>query len=155
MAFAADYDVLFDRLDEELRAASRPARGLFAKIVGSACTRLPVLSNAGAAARIGRLIAAGALTEAALALIELEIPAWKIRRLVCEGGEWFCSLSRQPNLPMALDDSVEATHGVLPLAILRAFLEARRRSSVAAEPVSTVPRVRPCADEMVCCDNFA
>ena len=56
------------------------------------------------AARIDQLIEARAWNDAALALVELELPAWKLRRLVYEDGEWHCSLSRQPNLPVALED---------------------------------------------------
>ena len=96
-----------------------------------ACTRLPAVK----ATRIDQLIEAGAWGEAALALIELELPAWKLRRLVYEDGQWLCSLSRQPNLPVALDDTADASHEVLPLAILRAFVEARRRTSAMREPV--------------------
>src|ERR1700723_2224617 len=99
MAFAADSAVLFDRLDEELRAAPQPAPGLFGKIIGSACTRIPVLSRSGKTNRIDRLIEAGAWTDAALALIELELPAWKLRWLAYESDEWICSLTRQPNVP--------------------------------------------------------
>jgi hypothetical protein len=95
MAFAADYQVLSDRLDEEVRLAPRPARALLAKIIGSACSRVPILSKSGKTHRIDRLIEAEAWTECALALIELELPAWKLRRLVCEDGEWFCSLSHR------------------------------------------------------------
>jgi hypothetical protein len=76
MAFAADYAVLLDRLDDELRIAPEPALNLFAKMIGSACTRIPVLSKSRMATRIDRLIESGAWTDAALALIELELPAW-------------------------------------------------------------------------------
>ena len=61
---------------------------------------------------------ARAWNDAALALVELELPAWKLRRLVHENGKWHCSLSRHPNLPVALDDTATASHEVLPLAIL-------------------------------------
>ena len=98
MAFAADYAILFDRLDDELRVAAAPGPGLFAKIIAGACTRLPALNKSSKAAMVDRLIEAGAWTGAALALIELELPAWKVRRLVLDDGEWFCSLSRQPSL---------------------------------------------------------
>jgi len=155
MAFAADHAVLLDRLDEELRVALEPARGLFAKIIGGACVRFPVLSKSEKATRIDRLIESGAWTDAALALIELELPAWQLWRLVYEGGDWLCSLSRQPNLPAELDDSADAAHQVLPLAILSAFIEARRRSSIARESASIVPQLRPAENDIVCCDNFA
>jgi len=37
------------------------------------------------------LIESEAWTEAALALVELELPLWKLRRLVHEEGIWLCS----------------------------------------------------------------
>jgi hypothetical protein len=90
-----------------------------------------------------------------MALVESEMPGWKVRRLVYENGEWFCSLSRQPNMPADLDDSADAAHEVLPLAILRAFVEARRRSKVATDGASGVPQLQPAAGGVLCCDNFA
>ena len=155
MAFAADYEVLFDRLDEELRLASQPTLDLFANIIGSACSRIPILSKSGKAAKIDRLIESEAWTDAALALIELELPAWQLRRLICENGEWICSLSRRPNVPAALDDTVDAVHEVMPLAILLAFLQARRGPGIAAHAVAAVPAIAPSANGLICCDNFA
>jgi len=154
MAFAADYQVLFDRLDEELRYARQPTPGLFANIIGSACARIPILTKSGKATALDRLIESGAWTDAALALLELELPAWTLRCLVCEGGEWICSLSRQPNLPAALDDTVDAVHEAMPLAILLAFLQARRVAAI-LPAISVVPTVVPAAAELICCDNFA
>ena len=155
MAFAADYEVLFDRLDEELRIAPQPALHLFAKIIGSACSRIPVLGKSGKATRIVRLIESRAWTDAALALIELELPAWKVRRLVYESGEWFCSLSRQANLPATLDDAAEANHESMALAILLAFLAARRRIAIVPQPVASVRAIEPAPAGLICCDNFA
>jgi hypothetical protein len=155
MAFAADYEVLFDRLDEALRFATQPAPDLFAKVIGSVCTRIPVLAQSGKAAGIERLIETGAWTDSALALIELELPMWKVRRLVYEDGEWFCSLSQQPNLPLELDDSVDASHDVLALAILRAFVEARHKTSLTRQATSRVPQVLSVSAGAICCDNFA
>ena len=94
MAFAAERAVLIERADEALRLARAPMPDLFFKVVESACARLPMLKKSGPVARFERLIDASAWSEAALALVELEIPAWKVRRLVCEGGEWLSSLSR-------------------------------------------------------------
>jgi hypothetical protein len=155
MAFAADYVVLLDRLDDELQAAPEAVRAVFAKIIGSACRRIPVLSKSGKTARIERLIESEAWTDAAMAVIELEMPGWKLRRLVYENGEWFCSLTRQPNMPANLDDSADAAHEILSLAILRAFVEARRRSKVATDAASGIPQLQPAAGDVVCCDNFA
>ena len=137
-----------DRLMDQLRFARAPASDLIAEAI-------PVLRRAGKAEPIDRLIEAGAWTDAALALIEIALPVWKVRRLVHEDGEWFCSLSRQPNLPVELDDSADARHEVLSLAILSAFVEARRKTG--AVPVTSTPpvrQVRPTSGYEVCCDNF-
>ena len=117
--------------------------------------RKAILDSVPMTARMERLIESGAWTDAAIALVESEMPGWKLRRLVYENGEWFCSLSRQPNMPANLDDSADATHQILPLAILRAFVEARRRSKIATDAASGIPQLEPAAGGLVCCDNFA
>ena len=144
-----------DRLMEQLRLAPEPNRKLVSDVIVLACTRLPLLNRAGRIARLGQLIEAGAWSDTALALIELELPAWKLRRLVCEDGEWFCSLSQQLNLPLELDDTVDARHEELALAVLSAFVEALRGTSASREIASpTVPQIGSALGEVVCCDNF-
>jgi hypothetical protein len=107
-------------------------------------------------ARIERLIQTGAWTDTALALIDLELPLWQIRRLAYDDGEWYCALSRARELPDWLDQSVESRHADLALAILSAFVDAERlaspqsRTSVPAAPREANPLYDP-----VCCDNFA
>ena len=152
MAFAADREVLFDRLDEELRFASQPAPDLFAKIIASVCSRIPVLTSSGKTAGIDRLIETGAWTDSALTLLELELPMWKVRRLAFESGEWLCSLSRRPGVPTEFDDMVEARHALLSLAVLSALFEARR---VNGEAIPTPVDVPVGATTRFCCDNFA
>jgi hypothetical protein len=125
-------------------------------VISDSCTRLPALKKAGKANRIDRLIENGAWCDAVLSLIELEIPAWNVRRIAHEDGEWFCSLTRQPNMPIDLDDTADGRHRELPLAILRAFLEARGRTSAVHDPDTPfVPEVRPARSSTICCDNFA
>jgi hypothetical protein len=158
MAFTADHELLLDRIDEEMRLAAKPALHLFAKIIGSACRHIPILKRSKNAGRIGRLIEAEAWTDCALALVELELPGWHMRRLVYEGGEWLCSLSRQPDLPLELDDTVDASHEVPALAVLRAFVEVRRRvgAAIGAGVVnSSMATFQPAAGEMLSCDNFS
>jgi len=70
--------------------------------------------------RIERLIGSEAWTDSALALIDLELPQWQVRRIAYDEGEWHCALSRQRELPEWLDQSVEAHHADLALAILSA-----------------------------------
>ncbi len=116
--------------------------------------RLGALGSA-TKARVDRLIETSAWTDATLTLVELELPQWKLRRLVYEDGEWLCSLSKQPRLPLGLDEAEEASHEILPLAILIAFLQARRAAAASATVVTTVPQVRSASSDTVCCDNFA
>jgi hypothetical protein len=156
MVFSSDDAALLDEIDEDLRAAIEPTSGLFSKIIADACTRIPILAGA-QKNRIIRLAEVGAWTDAAFALIDFELPTWKVRRLAYENGEWPCCLSRQPNLPVTLDDCAEATHETLPLAILSAFLEACRRSHMIQKSASAVPQIQqPMAEHNVmCCDDFA
>jgi hypothetical protein len=116
-------------------------------------------SDATKTAKIDRLIELEAWTEAALLLVEVELPQWKLRRLVYEEGAWLCSLSKQWNLPAWLGDCAEARHESLPLAILSALIEARQCGEPPFAPMaSSVPQCgikAGSAVEIVCCDNFA
>jgi len=146
-------------LQDRLRRAPAVTPDLMAEIVAGACTRVAMPGCAARAAKIDRLIELEAWTEAALALVELELPQWRLRRLVCEEGYWLCSLSKQWNLPAWLSDSVEARHESLPLAILSTLIEARRGAEALPGPaVRSVPQCpqapASCAEAM-CCDNFA
>jgi hypothetical protein len=129
---------------------------LIRHVIADGCVRLPALASAGKTTKIDRLVEVGAWCDAALALIEIELPAWSVRRIVHEDGEWFCSLTRQPNLPVPLDDTADASHEILPLAILGAFFEAHRRMRAVRDTnAPTVPQVRASSGSAICCDNFA
>jgi hypothetical protein len=149
-----------DRLNavhDDLQRAQGMTRDLMARVV-DAGTRIATPSGAAKAARIGRLIELAAWTEAALAMVDLELPQWKVRRLVCEEGLWLCSLSRQWKLPAWLADDVETRHESLPLAILTAVVDARRCALLSSPPrANAVPLCGSAADdpaEIICCDNF-
>ena len=85
---------------------------------------LDVLTAAGVdgttpgAYRVRRLIVAQGWTDAALALVEHELPRWTIARLVLDEGEWHCALTKHWQVPDWLDDAIETRHHALPLAIL-------------------------------------
>ena len=105
--------------------------------------------------RIDRLLDAGAFTDAALVLLKATLPDWHLRQLVCEDGEWHCSLSRQPNLPAEIDDMADACHEILPVAILEALAEARRKIASCKARASAAPSIRQPGGYLNCCDNFA
>ena len=113
-------------LGDRLNAASTVTPTLISDVVAAACRRLPSFGASEKAARITDLIRLRAWTDAALALIELELPFWKVRRIAYDEGEWYCALSRERELPDWLDGAVEARHPDLALAILGAFIEAQR-----------------------------
>jgi len=155
MSFDINQEAGLAALQEQLSRAQAPTPDLTADVIARACPRSQAQSPAGTTG-IVRLVESGAVAEAALALLEVELPGWKLRRLVHEDGEWICTLSKHRELPDWLDDTAEAHHETLALAIAAAFLEAQSRAA-GAERVS-VPRVpqEPCAtDCALCCDNFA
>jgi hypothetical protein len=154
MLFNPKYQESPDRLLEQLHRAATLTHGLLSDVIAQTCARLAAQSPT-AKARLNRLIASDAWIDAVLALIELELPTWKLRRLIYEDGEWLCSLSKEPRLPLDLDEVAEASHEALPLAILLAFLEAQRVPTESAGRSTAVPQVRPASGYAMCCDNFA
>jgi hypothetical protein len=143
-------------LSNQLRDAYTVTAEFLSDIIAKSCRRFPSTSQSGKAARVERLIQSGAWTDAALALIDLESPQWQVRRLAYDEGEWHCALSRQRELPDWLDQSVEARHADLALAILSAFVEAQRISAPSSRTsVPTVTRDTSSLYEPVCSENFA
>jgi hypothetical protein len=143
-------------LGDRLRDACCVTAEFLSDIINATCQRFPSMDRNFKNARIERLIESQAWTDAALALIDLELPQWQIRRLAYDDGEWYCALSRQRELPDWLDQSIETRHADLALAILSAFVEARSVS--APSPRTSVPAVTRDASLRyvpVCSDNFA
>jgi hypothetical protein len=144
-------------LSDRLRDVHTVTAKLIAEIIDETCRRfLSVGRQTERTARIEQLIGAEAWTDAALALIDLELPQWQVRRIAYDEGEWYCALSRERELPDWLDRSIEARHADLPLAILSAFVDARRISMPRSRTsVPIVPGDANALQEPVCCDNFA
>lgn len=129
---------------------------LMSEIVRQACRRFPSVGQREKTARIQELVRSTAWTDAALALIDLELPMWQVRRLAYDEGEWHCALSRQRELPEWLDQSIEARHTNLALAILSAFVEAQSIGApVARTSVPETPQGRSSLYQPLCTDNFA
>lgn len=122
-----------------LRDACEVNASLMAEVLDVACRRYPSLGQAEKTARVEQLIRSGAWTDAALALIDLELPLWQVRRIAYDEGEWHCALSRERELPDWLDQSIETRHADLTLAILSAFVEAQQASEPEAR--TSVPAV--------------
>jgi hypothetical protein len=74
--------------------------------------------------------------------------------LLREDGEWFCSLSECPSVPLELDDTADAHLEDTALVILSAFLEAERKAMTETyedERGGVRARKGPLLD----CENFA
>ena len=142
-------------LGERLRNADAVTVEIMSDLIGQTCRRFPSHTHSEKSARLGRLLQSHAWTDAALALIDLELPQWQLRRIAYDEGEWHCALSRQRELPDWLDSAIEARHADLALAMLSAFVEAQRIStSTSRTSVPSVSRDSSPLYEPVCCDNF-
>ena len=132
-----DPDALGDRLHEARSLTPK----LMSELAATTCRRFPAFGASEKTARVKDLIRHRAWTDAALALVDLELPLWQVRRIAYDEGEWYCALSRERELPDWLDRSVEARHPDLALAILSALIEAQRISSPLIQ--TSVPVVTP------------
>src|SRR5450759_5634190 len=97
-------------LTDRLRDAHAVTAELISEVIGETCRRFPSMGQTEKIARIERLIGSEAWTDAALALLDLELPLWQVRRIAYDEGEWYCALSRGRELPDWLDRSIEARH---------------------------------------------
>ena len=96
-----------------------------------------------------------AWTDAALALMELELPLWQVRRIAYDEGEWHCALSRERELPDWLDAGGRRMPWRPRDRLLSAFVEVQALAVEVSRP--SVPTVRPAPDplyEPVACENF-
>ena len=94
-----------DGLDDRLHDAPAATADLLSEVIGKPSRRLPL--------RIERLIQSGAWTDAALALLELELPHWQLRRLAYDEGEWHCALSRQREFPNG--STIDRSKAITPI----------------------------------------
>lgn len=146
----------FSRLADKIRDAGAVTAELLSEVMGGACSRLPSVRRTKGFRQLEQYIQSGAWTDAALALLALELPQWQVRRIVYDAGQWHCALSRQRELPDWVDQPVEASHADLSLAILSTLLDVQRVGVYPSETVSvatsssTEPLYMP-----LCCDNFA
>jgi hypothetical protein len=147
-----DLDGLIRRIDD----ASAPDAHLFVEIIANGCPRAVVLVEMRKAQRLKQLIESGAWTDAALELLELDLPQWKMRRVLCNDGEWYCRLSAQPWLPEGFDDVIETYHKALPLSILAAIVQVRAQTVTAPRADELTADMAPTPDYIrISCDNFS
>src|SRR5262245_54462469 len=93
MTFDPTHEVHLRELQQTLPRAHTITPALMADVIARACPRLQSQHRT-AKAGVIRLVESGAFADATLALLELELPQWKLRRLIREDDEWHCSLSK-------------------------------------------------------------
>ena len=76
------HDDRFTRLQQQIEEANSSSCQLMSDVIAQSCERFSAESNARGANRIQQLIEREAWTDAVLALIDLELPQWKLRHLV-------------------------------------------------------------------------
>ena len=153
MLLALDHPL--EGIEDRIRRVPALTPALVRDVIAHACIRLPTMIKTGQSRGLDRLIEAEAWCDVALALLKTELPSWTIRRLVYDDGEWFCSLTQAPALPLTLDDTADAHHQSLPLAILGAFIEARKRTLTPGAAVPVLPKNQSNSGCAMLCDNFA
>ena len=147
---------LLAALAGQVSAADEATPELFSEIVVATARRIWTPGETANAVQLHDLIEAGALTQAALRLIELELPLWRLRRIAYDEGEWHCAMSRQRELPEWLDQAVETRHSSLTLAILSAYVETAGQVEASREPGRpSVPQARAEQYEPLYCENYA
>ncbi len=140
---------------DRLRDATALTSELLSHVIASSCRRFPSAGQREKTKQIERLIASEAWTDAVLALFGVELPQWKVRRIAYDEGEWHCALSRERELPDWLDQSIEAHHPDLALAMLCAFVDARLAGVPSSQTsVPAVPYDANASCAPLCCDNF-
>jgi hypothetical protein len=146
-----------ETLQREISRADAVTAELASAALDLVLARCATPNRAQRAQRIRELIGVRAWTDVALALVELD-RARVVRRLYHDDGEWHCMIGSQWPMPDWLDDTVELSHPVLPLAIMGALVEALRESPAVPAPAASVPQSRSDLRDTtaaICCDNFA
>lgn len=93
--------------------------------------------------------------DATMILLQIELPVWSVRRIVRDDGRWYCSLSRCPQLPIELDDTVDTTHEHIALAVLLGLMQAKLRPVAEATGDVRLRNNPPSDTTRLCCENFA
>ena len=129
-----------EALRARIRNAAAVTPAFMSGVVASACACLVEPDNGQMPERIRLYVRSEAWVDAVLALGALSLPHWRICGITNDDGAWRCEVAKKWPAPVWLDCTVAATHEVLPLAVLLAFMAASQndRSGILA-PVNPVP----------------
>src|SRR5260370_7568806 len=102
-------------ISDRLRDAHAVTAELMSAVIDATCRRFPSVGQTGKTARIEQLIGSGAWTDAALALIDLELPLWQVRPIPYAEGDGYSALSPGRDLPHPLHPLSQSPPPHLPL----------------------------------------
>jgi hypothetical protein len=144
-----------DRLVRRISSAEGATSPLLSDVVNFVCSRLWTRPKF----RQDQILAwlkTGASFDLLRALIEVELPGWRLARLQYDGGQWYCTICRgTAQLEWAAAD-VTCGHVDPVLAMLRALLEVLAMDGVEDEADEGVLRRQQNPDmNYVLCDNFS
>jgi hypothetical protein len=142
MTCVARHEDHVDSLEDQLRGAEVITEELISTVISQACPRFCALS-ATAKAHINWLLQAGAWTDVAPALLRPELREREVQQLSYTAGKWLCFLSVRPDFRGKYDQVAEASHDLLPLAILSAILRARVEARRTPDAVSLATAMGP------------
>ena len=138
---------------DRLRTADELTANLVTEVAAELCGRPPAYPQY-VPPSITFMINARAWIDAACAIAAHALPQWKLRHLIYDEGRWHCSLSSMRDMPQWLDQPIETSHEILPLALLAAIVDAARREHP-IEDKPNVPQARIQSGNLMSCDNFA
>ena len=124
----------FDGLLHRIQCATSISTELVRDLIDETQVEATRLTDAQRLFVLQRWVQDGAWTDAFLLLIEIKLPQWKLRQLTLDDGQWHCALSKQPNLPLELDETAECTHEIPALAILGALVKALALTRTRSKP---------------------
>lgn len=150
MAYHQDLAIRMSRAVSRICAGEADAGRRLATSLDACAATIDGPRQASIVGRAELLTSAGARLDAALALLDL-MPAWRLRRLVFDGGCWHCSLSRHSAMPDWLDQTVDAQAGDSAVAVITALADL-----VDSCAVGEGEDMQPIDDgaERVSCDHF-
>src|SRR5262249_54078036 len=145
-----------EEVRREIDRADAVTAALASAVLDLTLARCASPNRFGQAQRIRELIGAKAWTDAAIALVELD-SSHVLRPIGRDDGEWRCVIGSRWALPEWLDDTVESSHAVMPLAILGTLLAAFGQCAAPRVPAASVPGSRPDTRDVIAtavCENF-
>jgi hypothetical protein len=129
-------------LEEEVAWAESLTPALFHDVVSNTCPRFPDDRSLALYNRMRGFVAREAWLSAIECLVEIRLPHWRIRGIICEDGRWTCTICLRW-LPASWQNTVcRGEHAVFELALLAAYLETIEHAAAIEARLDNVRPIR-------------